>query len=136
MVKGRVIFEDEGERMIEIKYPCYELKDIVEYFFEIQIPNNSITPFSLIALPSVNIVVSIYLSDKSQTFKVHRKHGISDTTGDKISGSLTEAITVIQAPGTHEFAVKFKPGVLHSCLSENIPVLVDNHMPLSKRLEL
>jgi hypothetical protein len=33
-------------------------------------------------LPNVNIVVSIYLSVKSQTFKVHREHGISDTTGD------------------------------------------------------
>lgn len=135
MIKGRVIFEDDGEKKVEIKYPCYELKDIVEYFFEVRIPNNSITPFSIIALPNVNIVVSVYLSDKSQTFKVHREHGILDTTGDKICGSLTEAITVMQAPGTHEFAIKFKPGVLHSCLSENIPVLVDNHIPLSKHLE-
>jgi len=135
MIKGRVIFEDEGEKKIKIKYPCYELKDIVEYFFEIRIPDNSITPFSIIALPNANIVVSIYLSAKSQTFKVHREHGISDTTGDKICGSLTEAITVLQAPGTHEFAIKFKPGVLHSCLSEDIPVLVDNHLMLSKYLK-
>ena len=27
MVKGKVIFEDEEK--IEIKYPCFELKDIV-----------------------------------------------------------------------------------------------------------
>lgn len=31
MVKGKVIFEDEEK--IEIKYPCFELKDIVEYYF-------------------------------------------------------------------------------------------------------
>lgn len=30
MVKGKVIFEDEEK--IEIKYPCFELKDIVEYY--------------------------------------------------------------------------------------------------------
>ena len=33
MVKGKVIFEDEEK--IKIKYPCFELKDIVEYYFEI-----------------------------------------------------------------------------------------------------
>lgn len=135
MIKGRVIFEDEGEKKIKIKYPCYELKDIVEYFFEVRIPSNSTTPFSIIALPNVNIVVSIYLSDKSQTFKFHREYGISDTTGDKICGSLTEAITVMQAPGTHEFAIKFKPGVMHSCLYEKIQILVDNHLPLSEFLD-
>ena len=116
MVKGKVIFEDEEK--VEIKYPCFELKDVVEYYFEICTPNNSINPFSLVALPNANTLVSIYLSDSSQTFKVHREHGIIDTSGDKISGSLTEAITVIHAPGTHEFSIKFKPGVLYSCLSK------------------
>ena len=43
MVKGKVIFEDEEK--IEIKYPCFELKDIVEYYFEIKTPDNSINPF-------------------------------------------------------------------------------------------
>ena len=86
------------------------------------------------ALPNANILVSIYISDSSQTFKVHREHGIIDTSGDKISGSLTEAITVIHAPGTHEFSIKFKPGVLYSCLSEDIPTLVDNSLPLQKYL--
>lgn len=79
------------------------------------------------ALPNANIIVSVYLSDKSQTFKIHREFGISDTSGDKISGSLTEAIAVIHAPGTHEFSVKFKPGVLYSCLSKDVSTLVDNH---------
>ena len=37
MVKGKVIFEDEEK--IEIKYPCFELKDIVEYYFEIILDN-------------------------------------------------------------------------------------------------
>ena len=73
MVKSKVIFEDEEQ--VEIKYPCFELKDIVEYYFEIYTPNNSITPFSLVALPNANILVSIYISDSSQTFKVHREHG-------------------------------------------------------------
>ena len=116
MVKGKVIFEDEEK--IEIKYPCFELKDIVEYYFEIKTPDNSINP----------------LSDKSQTFKVHRGQGMSDTSGDKISGSLTDAIAVIHAPGTHEFSIKFNPGVLYSCLSEDIPTLVDNSLPLQKYL--
>lgn len=40
MVKGKVIFEDEEK--VEIKYPCFELKDVVEYYFEICTPNNSI----------------------------------------------------------------------------------------------
>jgi len=133
MVKGKVIFEDEGK--VEIKYPCFELKDIVEYYFEIYTPDNSINPFSFIALPNANISTSIYLSDKSQTFKVHQKYGISDTTGDKISGSLTEAITVVHAPGTHEFSIKFKPGVLYSSLSEDILSLVNNHMSLQKFLK-
>ena len=132
MVKSKVIFEDEEQ--VEIKYPCFELKDIVEYYFEICTPNNSITPFSLVALHNANILVSIYISDSSQTFKVHRGHGIIDTSGDKISGSLTEAITVIHAPGTHEFSIKFKPGVLYSCLSKDIPTLVDNHLSLQKYL--
>ena len=86
------------------------------------------------ALPNANILVSIYISDSSQTFKVHREHGIIDTSGDKISGSLTEAITVIHAPGTHEFSIKFKPGVLYSCLSKDISTLVDNHLSLQKYL--
>lgn len=132
MVKGKVIFEDEEK--VEIKYPCFELKDVVEYYFEICTPNNSINPFSLVALPNANTLVSIYLSDSSQTFKVHREHGIIDTSGDKISGSLTEAITVIHAPGTHEFSIKFKPGVLYSCLSKDISTLVDNHLSLQKYL--
>ena len=132
MVKSKVIFEDEEQ--VEIKYPCFELKDIVEYYFEICTPNNSITPFSLVALPNANILVSIYISDSSQAFKVHREHGIIDTSGDKISGSLTEAITVIHAPGTHEFSIKFKPGVLYSCLSKDISTLVDNHLSLQKYL--
>lgn len=132
MTKSKVIFEDEN--IIEIRYPCFELKDVVEYYFEIKTPYSSINPFSLIALPNANIVVSIYLSDKSQTFKVHRIYGMSDTSGDKISGSLTEAITVIHAPGTHEFSIKFKPGVLYSYLSEDISTLVDNNLPLHKYL--
>ena len=86
------------------------------------------------ALPNANTLVSIYLSDSSQTFKVHREHGIIDTSGDKISGSLTEAITVIHAPGTHEFSIKFKPGILYSCLSKDISTLVDNHLSLQKYL--
>ena len=32
MVKGKVIFEDEEK--VEIKYPCFELKDVVEYIFQ------------------------------------------------------------------------------------------------------
>ena len=95
-------------------------------------PGNSINPFSIIALPNANVVVSVYLSDKSQTFKVCRDRGITDTSGDKIAGSLTEAITVIHAPGTHEFSIKFKPGVLYPCLSGDISALVDNHLPLRK----
>lgn len=132
MVKGRVIFEDEGSEKVVLKYPCFELKDIVEYYFEIKIPGNSIKPFSIVALPNVNIVASIHLTRKSQSFKVHREQGIFDTSGDKLCGSLTEAITVIYAPGTHEFAIKFKPGVLHSCLSSNIAKLIDSHIPLSE----
>lgn len=132
MVKGKVIFEDEGK--IKIKYPCFELKDIVEYYFELHTSDNFINPFSFITLPNANISTSIYLSDKSQTFKVCHKHGIFDTLGDKISGSLTEAITVIHAPGTHEFSIKFKPGVLYSCLSKDISTLVDNHLSLQKYL--
>lgn len=133
MVKGRVIFEDEEK--IEIKYPCFELKDIVEYYFEIHTSDNSINPFSFIALPNANISTSIYLSEKSKTFKVHQEYGMSDTTGDKISGSLTEAITVIHAPGTHEFSIKFKPGVLYSLLSKDILTLADNHLPLQKYIK-
>ncbi len=136
MTKGKVIFEDEIEEKITIKHPCFELKDIVEYFFEIQIPDNSINPFSIIALPNANIVISIYLSDRNQAFKVHRKHGISDVSGDKICGSLTEAITVIHAPGTHEFSIKFKPGVLYYHLSEKISTLVDNHISLQSFFDL
>lgn len=130
MIKGKVIFEDEEQ--IEIKYPCFELKDVVEYYFEICTPNNSITPFSLVALPSANMLVSIYISESSQTFKVHREHGIIDTSGDKVSGSLTEAITVIYASGIHEFSIKFKPGVLYSYFNDDIQILVDNHLPLQK----
>ena len=55
MVKGKVIFEDEEK--IDIKYPCFELNDIVEYYFEIKTPDNYINPFSLIALPNANIIV-------------------------------------------------------------------------------
>ena len=133
MVKGKVIFEDEEK--VAIKYPCFELKDVVEYYFEICTPNNSITPLSLVALPNANISVSIFLSDSSQTFKVHREHGISDTSGDRVSGSLTEAITVIYAPGTHEFAIKFKPGVLYNYFAGEIPTLVDSHFPLQKYIK-
>ena len=62
------------------------------------------------ALPNANILVFNLYSDSSQTFKVHREHGIIDTSGDKISGSLTEAITVIHAPGTHEIFNKIQAG--------------------------
>lgn len=62
MVKGKVIFEDEEK--VAIKYPCFELKDIVEYYFEIHTQDNSINPFSIIALPNANTTVSVYLSDE------------------------------------------------------------------------
>jgi AraC-like DNA-binding protein len=133
MVKGKVIFEDED--IIEIKYPCFELKDVVEYYFEICTPNNSISPFSLVALPNASVLVSIYLSNSSQTFKVHREHGMIETTGDRVSGSLTEAIAVIYAPGTHEFSIKFKPGILYSYFVGDIQILVDNHLPLQKYIK-
>lgn len=113
MLISKVIYEDEVNDHVRIKYPCFELRDIVEYYFEITTENNLITPFSIVALPNVNIVASVNLTDKSQTLKVDRKLGIKDTTGDKLCGSLTDAITIIHAPGTHEFAIKFKPGVLY-----------------------
>lgn len=133
MVKGKVIFEDEEK--VAIKYPCFELKDVVEYYFEICTPNSSITPFSLVALPNANISVSIFLSDSSQTFKVHREYGIIETTGNRISGSITEAIAIIYAPGTHEFVIKFKPGVLYSYFAGEIQLLVDSHLPLQKYIK-
>ena len=49
MVKSKVIFEDEEQ--VEIKYPCFELKDIVEYYFEICTPNNSIRGRNLNSVP-------------------------------------------------------------------------------------
>ena len=70
MVKGKVIFEDEEK--IEIKYPCFELKDIVEYYFEIKTPDNSINPFSLIALPNANIIVTCQTRAKHSKFIVDR----------------------------------------------------------------
>lgn len=135
MAKSRVVFEDEAPEWVRIAYPCFELRDIVAYYFEIQTPPDTITPFAITALPHINIVVSVYLSTQSQVFKVHREQGILDISGDKIGGSLTEAITIIQAPGTHEFSIKFKPGVLHSLLNEDIATLTDRHLPLQKYLE-
>ena len=128
MLISKVIYEDEVNDHVRIKYPCFELRDIVEYYFEITTENNLITPFSIVALPNVNIVASVNLTDKSQTLKVDRKLGIKDTTGDKLCGSLTDAITIIHAPGTHEFAIKFKPGVLYLFLKDDIPCLLDNNL--------
>lgn len=135
MLISKVIYEDEVNDHVRIKYPCFELRDIVEYYFEITTESNLITPFSIVALPNVNIVASVNLTDKSQTLKVDRKLGIKDTTGDKLCGSLTDAITIIHAPGTHEFAIKFKPGVLYLFLKDDIPCLLDSYKPLSNYID-
>ena len=135
MLISKVIYEDEVNDHVRIKYPCFELRDIVEYYFEITTESNLITPFSIVALPNVNIVASVNLTDKSQTLKVDRKLGIKDTTGDKLCGSFTDAITIIHAPGTHEFAIKFKPGVLYLFLKDDIPCLLDSYKPLSNYID-
>lgn len=135
MLKSKVIYEEEPSDHIRIKYPCFELKDIVEYYFEINTDINSITPFSIVAIPNLNHVASVNITDRSQTFIVDRKLGIKDTTGDKLCGCLTDAITVIHAPGTGEFAVKFRPGRLHSFLGNDIHSLVDSYKPLSNYID-
>ena len=135
MLKSKVIYESEINEHVKVIYPCFELRNIVEYFFEIKTENNLITPFSIIALPNMNIVASVNLTDKSQTLKVDRKPGIKDTTCDKLCGSLTDAITIIHAPGTHEFAVKFKPGVLYPFLKDDIPYLLDSYKPLNNYMD-
>ena len=43
MVKSKVIFEDEEQ--VEIKYPCFELKDIVETAKKIQKDTGAEYPF-------------------------------------------------------------------------------------------
>ena len=35
MLISKVIYEDEVNDHVRIKYPCFELRDIVEYYFEI-----------------------------------------------------------------------------------------------------
>ena len=45
MVKSKVIFEDEEQ--VEIKYPCFELKDIVDYYFEICHKSASTLPITV-----------------------------------------------------------------------------------------
>lgn len=135
IAEGRVVFENENEEKTEIIYPCLELKNIVEYYFEIHTPSNVSKPFSIIGLPNVNILFSIYLSEESQTFKIEREKGISETSCDKICGSLTEAITVIHAPGTHEFGIQFKPGALYPIISKDVKILVDNYLPLQKYVD-
>lgn len=132
MAEGRVVFEDEKEEKISIQYPCFELKDIVDYYFEIRTPQTAVKPFSIVALPNINMVVSIYLTAQSQIFKIHHKQGASDVSGDKIGGSLTEAITIVHAPGTHEFSIKLKPGVLHAYLAGDLHNLIDNCQPLQQ----
>lgn len=135
MLKSKVIYESEINEHVKVIYPCFELRNIVEYFFEIKTESNLITPFSIIALPNMNIVASVNLTDKSQTLKVDRKLDIKDTTCDKLCGSLTDAITIIHAPGTHEFAVKFKPGVLYPFLKDDIPYLLDSYRPLNNYID-
>lgn len=50
MVKGKVVFEDEEK--IEIKYPCFELKDIIEYYFKILLSVYSISEVILLWIKS------------------------------------------------------------------------------------
>lgn len=64
MLISKVIYEDEVNDHVRIKYPGFELRDIVEYYFEITTESNLITPFSIVALPNVNIVASVNLTDK------------------------------------------------------------------------
>lgn len=135
IAEGKVLFENKDEEKTEIIYPCSELKNIVEYYFEIHTPNNTSKPFSIIGLPNVNILFSIYLSDKSQTFKIEREKGITETSCDKICGSLTEAITVVHAPGTHEFGIQFRPGALYPIISKDVKKLLNNHLPIQKYVD-
>lgn len=136
MAEGRVLFENKDEEKTEIIYPCFELKEIVEYYFEIHTPNNTSKPFLIIGLPNVNILFSVYLSEESQTFKIERDKRITETSCDKICGSLTEAITVVHAPGTHEFGIQFRPGALYPIISKDVKTLINNHLPLQKYVDV
>ena len=95
MVKGKVIFEDEEK--VEIKYPCFELKDVVEYYFEICTPNNSINPFSLVALPNANTLVSIYLSITSVNIQAYYQELKKDS--EKIDFIFNDMVYLFLASG-------------------------------------
>ncbi len=66
MVKSKVIFEDEEQ--VEIKYPCFELKDIVEYYLGwlilcFTVRNNSFNIGRLI----INLAPDLRISQPSTT---------------------------------------------------------------------
>lgn len=134
MGKAKVIFEQETSNCVQLRYPDGALKHLVDYYIEIAIPENHPEDFSIVALPSLNTLLSVPITAFEKHVYNHSTSAQYTLTAPKILGNLTEAISCFYPPGAKEFAIKFKPGLLQQLLAIKPQLLTDSQLPLAGHL--
>ena len=135
METGRVVFEQERPAYLQLHYPSAGLADVVAYYFELDLSTH-FRPFSIVALPSLNTLITIPLTATGKKYYSHFNQREQQLKGPKILGSLSHALTCTYALGAKEFSVKFKPGVLQQLLQLDVRQLMNNHVNLADHLPL
>ncbi|KQB98836.1 DUF6597 domain-containing transcriptional factor [Pedobacter sp. Hv1] len=135
METGRVVFEQTQPDYLQICYPAVGLADLVEYYFELDLSTRS-TPFSIVALPSLNTLIAFPLTSTTKSYCSHFNQTEELLIGPKILGNLSHALTCTYAVGAKEFSVKFKPGVLQQFLKIGVTELTNSHSELADHLPL
>lgn len=133
METGRVVFEQEQPAYLQLYYPSAGLTEVVEYYFELDLSSH-LKPFSIVALPSLNTLITVPLTTTDKKYYSHFSQTDQQLRGPKILGNLSHALTCTYALGAKEFSVKFKPGILQQLLQLDVRKLMNNHVNLDEHL--
>jgi AraC-like DNA-binding protein len=133
METGRVVFEQARPAYLQLYCPSADLADVVEYYFELDLTTH-LRPFSIVALPSLNTLITVPLTATAKKYYSHFNQTEQELNGPKILGSISHALTCTYASGAKEFAVKFKPGFLQQLLQLDVDQLMNSHLSLADHL--
>ncbi|WP_128547387.1 helix-turn-helix domain-containing protein [Larkinella soli] len=111
-MKSQVIYEDEATRYLKIAYPTAPLRPYVEYFFEVLQPATLSNPLYLTGLPSLNGLLCVVLNDRHWLSFHSSAPTVQSLKGSRFLGPISHLFTSIYPEGTHQFLVKFKPGMM------------------------
>ncbi|WP_129713990.1 helix-turn-helix domain-containing protein [Pedobacter sp. SYP-B3415] len=112
MVNATVIFETEPGTCVRLAGPDPDLSDLVEYYISIEVPPDAAHPFCLIGLPSLHNLCAIPLTTYDKSVYDHENEQTVIFRDPMFLGILRTAVSCSYPPGSREFSVKFKPGIM------------------------